>query len=149
MIDAYELARKRIIRKKRFYQHFTIFLAVILFLFLLNVVLFITTWWHYIPGRVTEDLTKEILQYPYWWFQYPLLGWGMFLFIHYCQAFGIPLVGQYDEKWEAEAIEAEVLRIERKAQGLKPTSAENSMELKTLEKEKILRKDTLKDSELL
>ncbi len=148
MINAYELARKRIVRKKRFYQHFTLFLAIALFLITINILHFVTGWWHYTPGSGYGLLLKDILNYPYWWFPYPVLGWGVLIFIHYCFAFGLPFVGQFDEKWEVEAIEAEMARIQHRAQLLNTAASENPMELKTIQKE-TLPKSEIKNSELL
>lgn len=134
MKDIYQLARRSVIRKKRFFQHLTFFIPVILFLFLLNTVLFITTWWTYDPTKTNTQLLQDILAYPYWWFQYPLLGWGLLLLIHYFTAFGIPLLGHYDEKWEALAIEEEVRRMRAKGQ-LPNTPDDTPLELKNLQKE--------------
>ncbi len=134
MKDLYQLARRRVIRKKRFFQHLTFFIPVILFVFLLNTVLFITTWWTYDPNKNSTQLIQDILAYPYWWFQYPLLGWGLLLLIHYFTAFGIPLIGHYDEKWEALAIEEEVKRLRSKGH-LPRTSDDPPLELKNLQKQ--------------
>lgn len=146
MNDIYELARRRVARKKLFYQHLTLYLAVVIFLFLLNAVLFVRFGWNYDPDQRTTDIIKEILNYRYWWFQYPLLGWGMLLFIHYCTAFGIPMVGYFDEKWEAMAIEEEARRLKLKASQFTPT--EKELELKILQKE-AQEAEAWKNSELL
>lgn len=150
MIDAYKLARKRIIRKKRFYQHLAIAMGVLLFLFLLNLLQFFNMVDIH-PGMGKREILGAILRFPFWWVPYPTLGWGLFLFIHYCFAFGIPFVGQFDEKWEAEAIDAEMKRIQLKANNLSATpkvKSDNSLELKTLQKE-AQTKDQWTDSELL
>lgn len=148
MIDAYELARKRIMRKKRFYQHLTIALGVLLFLFLLNVLQFFNMW-DYRPGMGKRQILLDVLRFPFWWFPYPTLSWGLLLFIHYCTSFGIPFIGQYDEKWQAEAIEAEMKRIQLKADQLhKAKKSETSLDLKILQKE-AQTKDQWIDSELL
>lgn len=147
MKTIYDLARKRIIRKKRFYQHFTVFLGVMLFLFALNVLDFVTNHWHYVPGSGYSRLLRDILAYRFWWFPYPLLSWGFLVFIHYCFVFGIPFLGQFDEKWEAEAIQEEVSRLQKMANVAKPKT-EHSMELKTLQKEMKMKNEQM-DSEFL
>jgi len=148
MIDAYELARRRIVRKKRFYQHLTLALGVLLFLFLLNVLQFFNMW-DYRPGMGKREILRDILRFSFWWFPYPTLSWSLLLFIHYCTAFGIPFIGQYDEKWQAEAIEAEMKRIQIKANQLHKTKKpDNPLDLKILQKEAQV-KDQWTDSELL
>lgn len=146
MKDIYELARRRVARKKLFYQHLTLYLAITIFLFLLNAVLFVRFGWNYDPNKHTTEIIKEILNYRYWWFQYPLLGWGALLFIHYCNAFGIPLIGYFDEKWEALAIEEEARKLRLKANQLHPT--EKELELKILQKQ-TQSSDDWNNSELL
>lgn len=148
MIDAYELARKRIVRKKRFYQHLTLALGVLVFLFLLNLLQFFNMF-DYRPGMGNREILRAVLSFPFWWFPYPTLSWGLLLFIHYCTAFGIPFVGQFDEKWQAEAIQAEMKRIQSKANTLAADKKEESaLNLKTLQKEAQV-KDQWTDSELL
>ncbi|MFO7178601.1 MAG: 2TM domain-containing protein [Pseudomonadota bacterium] len=62
-----ERARERILARRRraFMSHFWTFVGVQVFLFALN---WLTTPW-------------------YWWFVYPLLGWGLGLFLHARSAF--------------------------------------------------------------
>lgn len=148
MNDIYELARQRVVRKKLFYQHLTVYLAITIFLFLLNATFFVKFGWNYDPDKRTTDIIKEILNYRYWWFQYPLLGWGTLMFIHYCTAFGIPMVGYFDEKWEVAAIEEEAKRLRLKAQQQMPPAKDKELELKALQKEAQL-EDRWEDSELL
>lgn len=148
MNDIYELARKRVGRKKLFYQHLTLYLAIITFLFLLNATFFVKFGWNYDPDKRTTEIIKEILNYRYWWFQYPLLGWGTLLFIHFCTAFGIPMVGYFDEKWEAMAIEEEAKRLRLKSQQQFSSEKDKELELKALQKEALL-KDKWEGSELL
>ncbi len=149
MIDAYELAHKRIVRKKWFYQHLSIALGVLLFLFLLNLLQFFNMW-DYRPGMGKSEILRDILRYPFWWFPYATLSWSLALFIHYCFAFGIPFLGQFDEKWQAEAIEAEMKRIQNKASQLPKMkkAGDQSLHLKTLQKEAQVNEQWT-DSELL
>ena len=58
--ERYELAKKRAEMKLGFYVHAAIFVAVNLLLLFIN---------------LTTDSTN-------WWFIWPLLGWGIGLFVH-------------------------------------------------------------------
>lgn len=88
MRTAYEIAQKRVKKKKEFFQHFTSYIAVGTFLFALNVA----------------------TSFGDWWFYFPMMGWGIGLTIHYFTVFGIPGVAKYDEAWEEEAIQQEMQR---------------------------------------
>ncbi|GEM_PF-404910 len=149
MKDVYELARARVGRKKLFYQHLSLYLGITLFLFALNAVLFVKFGWNYDPDKRTTDTIKEILNYRYWWFQYPLLGWGMLIFIHYCNAFGIPLIGYFDEKWEAAAIEQEAKRIRLNNEHVSLEEREKELELKAIQKEMQIKEGTWNSPEFL
>ncbi len=41
------------------------------------------------------------------WIQYPAIGWGMALLMHYFKAFGIPFLGLKDEAWVRSEYEKE------------------------------------------
>ncbi|MEO1517797.1 MAG: 2TM domain-containing protein [Bacteroidota bacterium] len=87
----YELAKKKVEKKKGFYQHLTTYVSVIGVLALIN--LFTT------PGR--------------FWFIFPALAWGISIAIHYFSVFGIPGGPDLSEEWEEAEIEAEMERMRR------------------------------------
>lgn len=78
-------AKKRVKKKKKFYQHLTVFIMVNLFLFMLNL------------------MTSEE-----WWFQWATLGWGMAVGIQYFDTFGFPGTDYNDPAWEESEIEKEL-----------------------------------------
>lgn len=86
----YREARKRVKKKKDFYEHLTTFIVMSVFFFLLNMVT--------APGN--------------WWFYWPILGWGFGVVFHYLDTFGVPGVGTLSKEWEERAIEEEVRRLE-------------------------------------
>jgi len=86
----YREARKRVKKKKDFYEHLTTFVVMSVFFFLLNMVT--------APGN--------------WWFYWPILGWGFGVVFHYLDTFGVPGVGTLSKEWEERAIEEEVRRLE-------------------------------------
>lgn len=90
MRTTYEIAQKRVKKKKDFLQHLTSYVTVGAFLFAIN----------------------AATSFGDWWFYFPLLGWGIGLLIHYFSIFGIPGVVKYTEEWEAEAIQQEMERKE-------------------------------------
>ncbi len=85
-------AERRVEEKKKFYAHFSSFVFVNTFLFILNM---ITS-----PGN--------------WWFYWPLLGWGLSIVIHASKVFGFPVFGWLSPKWEERQIEKEEERIRAK-----------------------------------
>jgi len=93
--EQYEVAKKRVKQKKRFYGHLTAYILVGLFFFITN----ITT--------SPYDI----------WFHFPMLGWGIGLGMHYFKVFGLPFVGSLDASWEQREIEREL----QKMSGRKPT----------------------------
>lgn len=86
----YREARKRVKKKKDFYEHLTTFVVMSVFFFLLNMVT--------APGS--------------WWFYWPILGWGFGVVFHYLDTFGVPGVGTLSKEWEERAIQEEVRRLE-------------------------------------
>jgi len=124
-----EKARKRVKKKKEFYQHLASYIAVGTFFFLLNVV----------------------TSYGEWWFYFPMLGWGIGLVIHFFTVFGIPGVVNYNDDWEERAIEEELERLRRnKPSRQEKPLEEESLELKEIQKESVERKDKKwDDSELV
>lgn len=110
----YDKARKRVIEKKKFYQHLTSFAVINIFLFLLNM------------------LTSPSV----FWFHWTTLGWGVGLVFHYFNTFGFPGMHSNDNDWEERAIEAEMRRMKSKQpqdEPMKPLPDE--LELKEMEKQ--------------
>lgn len=113
-------AKKRVKKKKDFYEHLTTYLVISVFLVVLN---YITS-----PGN--------------WWFQWPVLGWGMAVLFNYLDVFGVPGVGPMNKEWESKALREELDRIEREQQGLPLTKPKNEkLDLPPLEKERRSNKD--------
>lgn len=86
--EEYQLAKKRVAAKKGFYGHFGIYLMVIGMLIIINLLNY--------DGEA--------------WFQYPAMGWGISVAIHYLTVFGLPGLG---EDWEEKAIQKEIQKIEK------------------------------------
>lgn len=83
----YQIAKKRVAAKKKFYKSLTSYMFVIPFLFFINLQ----------TGN------------GHWWFIYPALGWGLGLAFEYSKAFGNPFM---DDSWEEDEIEKEMSRLE-------------------------------------
>lgn len=113
MIDIDKEARKRVARKKKFYQHLGSYISVIGFLFILNMV---TSPFH-------------------WWFIYPMLGWGLGLAIDYMSTFGVPGTNMNDENWERQEYEKEKRRLSQ-SQGHEMPPRNERLELKELERQR-------------
>lgn len=113
--DPYKVAEKRVKAKKGFYVHLSIYLIVNAFLFAINM------------------LTSP----HYYWFIYPLLGWGVSIAIQFFTVFGVPGTGRLDEKWEAKEIEKELRKMEGKDDDFE-NEPKDELELKEFKK---LRKD--------
>lgn len=77
--ERYERARKRVHTLRDFYQHLMVFSLVNTFLFILNLLTY------------TD----------YWWFIYPLFGWGIGLAAHAISTFS---GGFFGGKWEERKI---------------------------------------------
>lgn len=108
-------ARKRVKRKKEFYEHLATYVAISIFLVVLNMV---TS-----PGR--------------WWFQWPVLGWGMAVLFNYLDVFGVPGVGPMDKDWEKKAVEEELKRMDGEAHNPRKNRPDmDILELPELEKRK-------------
>jgi len=101
-------ARKRVKKKKDFYEHLTTFLVMSVFFFVLNMMT--------APGS--------------WWFYWPILGWGMGVLFHYLDTFGLPFVGTLSQEWEKKAFAEEVQRLE----GKDPKEEEEYLELRELKR---------------
>ena len=108
-------ARKRVKRKKDFYEHFTTYLVISIFLLALNM---ITS-----PGR--------------WWWHWPVMGWGMAVLFNYLDVFGIPGVGPMNKEWEKQAIEEELTKIKQQERnGLPAPEKKEELKLRQLDLEK-------------
>jgi hypothetical protein len=111
--ELYELARKRVERKKKFYKHLNTYLVMTIFFVLLNM---FTS-----PGR--------------WWFIFPVLGWGIGIALEYLNIFGLPGI-QPDAEWEKKALEEELRKMNPPNE--KPVNPvpeqEDTLELKELKK---------------
>ena len=76
--ERYEEAKRRVAEEKSFYTHLLTFMVIIPFLVLVN----------YFTSR------------GYWWVKWPILGWGLGLFMHGMRTFG----GLYGKDWEDKRI---------------------------------------------
>lgn len=112
----FQLAKKRVRKKKRFYNHLKSFVIV-------NIVMSVL---------VTLDGN------PFDFFPVTLM-WGMGLAFHYIRVFGIPGTNILTPEWEDEEIEKEMKRIkgrryEEPTSSPPPPEEEKPMELKELRK---------------
>ena len=112
----YDQARKRVLKKKRFFNHLKSFVIV-------NAIM-----------SVVVALDGEPFQ-----FLPATLFWGMGLAFHYVKVFGIPGTNILTPEWEDEEIRKEMERMkgspkkEEKAE-VPPPSPEEPLELKELRK---------------
>ncbi|MEN0002631.1 MAG: 2TM domain-containing protein [Bacteroidota bacterium] len=88
-MNPYLEAQKRVKKKRGFYSHFSSYVVMGAFFFILN---YLTS-----PGN--------------WWFHWPMLGWGIGIGFHYVDVFGIPGVGDMDKAWEKRAIAEELQKM--------------------------------------
>ena len=118
--EAYRRAAKKVKAKKEFYNHFSTYLVMAVFFFLLNAV---TAWGH-------------------WWFYWPMLGWGIGVLFHYIDAFGLPGVENVDEPdWEEQAIQEELRKMGYPTKPERDSSyEEDHLDLPELRKEKVRRR---------
>ena len=106
----YKEAKKRVKRKKDFYEHLTTYIIISIFLVALNM---FTS-----PGR--------------WWFHWPVLGWGMAVLFNYLDVFGVPGIGPMDKDWEDKAIREEMNKMGGSLPA--PKGEKERLELKELQK---------------
>lgn len=78
--EKYEKAKKRVEEIKGFYTHLFIYLLVNLMFFVINILT--------APGV--------------WWFLWPLVGWGIFVFVHGFSIFVFPRL--FGKEWEEKKI---------------------------------------------
>ena len=105
-------AKKRVEDKKGFYTHLSVYLSVGAFFFAMNMV----TW----SGK--------------FWFFFPLLPWGIGLFIHFFTTFGIPFMVVLSSDWEEKELAKELRRIDKKTAS--SFEKNDELELKELAKRK-------------
>lgn len=84
----YELARKRVKKKKGFYTHLAIYVIVNAFILIMN-----------------------FLEHPFRLELGPLIPWGVGLAIHYLSVFGFPGSGILSKEWEEREIQRELDRM--------------------------------------
>ena len=87
----YKEAKKRVKEKKGFYTHFGVYVAVSIFLILINIFTF------------SEE--------PEIWAQFPIASWGLGILIHYFSVFGLPGIGALDKEWEEKELEKELDKV--------------------------------------
>ncbi|MCB0547668.1 MAG: 2TM domain-containing protein [Phaeodactylibacter sp.] len=123
--DILKQAKARVKKKKGFYGHLSSFIAVGFFFLALNLASFFNG-------------DKEL------WFFYPMLPWSIGLLIHYFFIFGLPGSRALSEKWEEEELAKEMARLRRMRQGRleAPAPQEEGLDLKDLEREKEMPKQT-------
>lgn len=113
--DVRKKAAKRVKEKKDFFSHLISFVSTMVFLVILNM------------------LTSP----EYWWFIWPLLGWGIGIVSHYFTVFGFFGMGTRD--WEEREIRKEIAKIKQKE--LEPDVDEDVLEL---EDDRLELKDKIK-----
>lgn len=90
----YLKAKKKVKRKKGFRNHFSIYLSVSTFFVLLNI---------FTGGDE-------------FWAIFPILSWGLGVFIHYTNVHGFPGLKKLDKEWEREEIKKELRNSYRERQ---------------------------------
>lgn len=101
----YKAARKRVKKKKEFYQNFISWLVICTGLMIFNA-----------------------LNYRgHWWAIYPFIGWGMGVLFQAFDVFGFP---GYSNDWEERELDKEITRMEmrRRKDGL-PAPLEDELDL--------------------
>ncbi len=106
----YRLAQKRVKKKKEFYAHFGTYVISSLFFILLNAA---TSWGN-------------------WWFQWPVMGWGLAVGFQYIEIFGFPGMRKTEAEWEDRAMEEEMKRLDTEYPAY--DEEEDHLDLKEVEK---------------
>ncbi|MBX2816259.1 MAG: 2TM domain-containing protein [Saprospiraceae bacterium] len=110
-----ERAYQRVKEKKGFYVHLSVYLAMAVFFFLLNV--------------TTMDYPGD------WWFYWPLMGWGIGVLLHYFNVFGLPVTKALTKEWEEKELRKELAKLQEEEKEEDPT--DDHLELRDRSKEKI------------
>ncbi len=100
-------SRKRNKKKKEFYDHLRSYLGVNFFLFVLN----------------------ALTAFGHWWFYWPMMGWGIGLFFHFMDTFGLPFVNEPDVEQDDR------LDLEDLKRGVQTESLEDSRQQKWREED--------------
>lgn len=124
----YELARKRVKEKKGFYLHFSVYLAVGAFFFIMNALTYYDSY--------------------EWWFFFPLMPWGVALTIHYFSVFGLP-GGALSHDWEERELRKEIQRLRTKVGRLEQPDREDRLDLPPLRKDQVRRGQQWSEDELV
>lgn len=124
----YEMARKRVNEKKGFYRHFSVYLAVGAFFFIMNILTYYDSY--------------------EWWFFFPMVPWGAGLAIHYFSVFGLP-GGPMSREWEEQELRREMDRLRHKVHRLESPKKNDQLELPSLKKENLKKRSSWNDDELV
>ncbi|PHN01927.1 2TM domain-containing protein [Flavilitoribacter nigricans] len=124
----YEMARKRVGEKKGFYRHFSVYLAVGAFFFIMNVLTYYNSY--------------------EWWFFFPMIPWGAGLAIHYFSVFGLP-GGHLSREWEERELRREMDRLRHKVDRLESPGRNEHLELPQLRRESVKKRPSWNDDELV
>lgn len=124
----YEMARKRVAEKKGFYRHFSVYLAVGAFFFIMNVLTYYDSY--------------------EWWFFFPMIPWGAGLAIHYFSVFGLP-GGHLSREWEERELRREMDRLRSKVDLLESPRQNEGLELPRLKKEKVRKSPRWNEEDLV
>lgn len=124
----YELAKKKVKEKKGFYLHFSVYLAVGAFFFIMNALTYYDSY--------------------EWWFFFPLMPWGVALTIHYFSVFGLP-GGALSHDWEERELRKELQRLRSKVNRLEGPDNDDHLELRSLKKDRISRAGQWNEDELV
>ena len=130
-LTAFDIAKKRVEEKKKFYQHLSTYVVMSIFFYMINYF-----------SNINSGSDR-------WWFYWPMLGWGLGLALHYVNLFGIPgIVDEMSPEWEEKQIQAELRRLEKKGMDISPPAPkeEPPLKLKEIEKRK---RESWDDNELV
>ena len=107
-------AKKKVSAKKDFFTHLSWYLSIMIVLFIIN----LTT------------------SFGDWWFQFPIMGWGIGVFFHYVGVFGFPGLNFFNKDWENSELEKELHKIapEKTLSEGELTAPEDELELKEFKK---------------
>lgn len=110
----YERAKRRVREKKKFLRQLATYIVMSLFFIILNGATYSGTWW----------------------FMWPMMGWGIGLFIHYFKVYGLPGVGPIESEWEEKEMQKELSRMRRKEEKFRSYEEEEPLDLKEIKPQK-------------